>query len=248
MKHIILFFLLFISTDFLACCSGSEKSIYPLGTSQENLVVAEVNLLRRCKKERGDTIAYTMIRGVVDIGYWDEEGDSIIKIENIDTIWFSICKGGMGTLHCDEAINNYFNNLLPLYEKALVKAKGLKSFIEAKLINYTFVNDSSYKEYAIIDDTLIKIGHKILNPNPDNYSYTRGYLNSIRDIRSYKVGKRIITVLNISEKSSPFGKVSKEDKYIVKNKNQFKSLSSGLTFVRMLWHGENRNYVFISEK
>lgn len=241
MKHLFLIVFTFLSLYTLACCGGSQYQIFPLGTSNEKLVVAELKITRYCRSSHGGNIKGTHIKGYINLAYWSE--DSVVSIEKSEEFTFKI-SDREGQLDAPFLDSLYVATILPVYQKMLKKAQKLSSFKEVKPINYGFVNDSVYNEYEIKNDSILMVNGKEEIFKSSNYSDTRGYLNCIRDVRQYQVGDKKVTILNVNERFGQFVELNKKDSYINDNKTRFKELKTALTYDKILWHGENRNYVF----
>lgn len=234
----LLFFFLTANTIF-GCCMGHQYQLFPIGMIDSNILITEVKLERYCNS----TQKSTFIKGEVNLGWW--KNDSFEKLKEIGQINFRLCEIE-GCINPKNADSLFTLNILPLYSKALKKAKKIKGYQPVKPILYEYINDSNYQEYNITKDTVLLIKEEKNILHPSNYSLSRGYLSTIREMRKYSTGKTTLTVLNINE---PFHLQDLEKiQHVTKNTERFKSLSTALTFDYISWHGDNRNYMIIESK
>ncbi len=233
MKHLLSLVMFFAVLGHAeACCGANQHKLFLLGSSDEKLVVAEMKLFRFCNRGEGAGPNNEFHwRGVVNVGYY--QGDSVNLIQNLDTIRFLDCKC---TYRVVDSLSHYLDSLQPYLDQAYKVADKLPSFKEAVPMEYQYNGRSDTLDYiSFVDDSTLGVNGKVI-PLTEPYWGACGYLAHINDIRTYQLGSKYYTLLNISCGSSRISLARQEQ-----NPKLFRNKQ--VTYDGVEWHGNQKGII-----
>lgn len=231
-KTIILAFLIFQLSNVMACCGAGKYKVFPLGESNNRIVMVTFDLNRKC--EKGKMFEEYHWNGVVSLTYF--QGDTFELISVIDTIDF------YQTNERDSVVNHlkqFYDSIVPFYQKALLQARNLKDFIESELIEYEYHKDTlPFHKISILNDTVLLVDSNEIKLFPLNWGAC-GYYNDINSIRVYKLNNKVLRVLSLS----CYRHALISDEIIEFNTTHFKLIDEAYIVDKTEWHGENYDYI-----
>jgi len=227
-------FCFFTSVQSLACCAERNYRLFPLGEYNQEVVFAEFDFSRKCKGDRKIGIGEKnefWIKGVVNLVRF--ENDSVILIENIDTIELKECTC---TFNNQYEKSNYDSLLQKYYNKALHLVKDKEGFILAKPIEITFNDDSNIS----LNETILTYKGSLEIDTDQDFFWACETANVIED-RLYETANFKISILRLS-----CGSIGKDA--ISHNSERFQKFETAFWKEEATYHGNNCDYVYVKSK
>jgi hypothetical protein len=220
------------------CCAAGQYKIYPLGYSNEKLIVAEFQMSRSC--ENGDGVGKkNEFEWNVLVSLCHINADTTVFIKNIDTLSLKECTCSIRELDQKSELTA---KLLPAYRQAIKEAKKLAEFKNVIPESYSSVSIAdTLSNYKFIDtDTTSEFYYKgkLKELEPVNWGAS-GFLRAIQEVRTYRFGEKKIVIVNLCA----YPNAHLLDRWLLFNKQNFKSIETAITYTPTHWHGQSNDYI-----
>lgn len=235
-------FCFFTSVQSYACCAERNYRLFPLGEFNQKVIFVEFAVHRKCNglqhpittdKARSGTGEKNefWIEGVINLVRY--ENDSLILIENIDTIEFKEC---VCTFNNQYEKSNYESIIEKYYNKALNRVKDKEGFIMVKPIEITFNDDSNISQ----NETILTYKGS-LEIDADLEFFWACETATVIEDRLYKTKNFEISILRIS-----CGSIAEDA--ATHNSTRFKKMETAFWKEKATYHGYNCDYVYVKSK
>lgn len=231
-------FFQFISHYSISCCAENNHRFFPIGELDKNVIFIEFDFFRNCSNAGMGKNNTFRLSGRINLVSKSIDSDSIIFIQNIDTL--------EKVIECQCNYNNQYKKskydsiLEEYYLKAFKIAKDKKGFKIAKTKNIIF-NDTVNTQITQ-NDTLYLLKYKaLLDIDLDNLSYISSAPEKVIETRTYQTLNYKIIVVRLSA-----ALLSKEA--IKHNKKRFKKIKTAFWKEKATWHGMVIDFVIIRDK
>jgi len=229
---------IFISFQGISCCAENNHRLFPIGELDENVIFIEFKFHRNCSNAGMGKNNTFRISGRINLVSKSINSDSIIFIQNIDTL--------EKVIECQCTSNNQYKKskydsiLEEYYLKAFKIAKDKKGFKIAKTVDLIF-NDTLNTKITQ-NDTLHLLKYKdLLTIDLDSLGYISSIPENVIETRTYKTINYKVIVIRISASL-----LSKEA--IKHNKKRFKKIKTAFWKEKATWHGMVMDFVVIRDK
>lgn len=242
MKKYLIFLLLLVSNYAFSCCMAYQYRLFPVGESNNKLILIEYSLSRYCMGGDGmeETNEVWWLGEVKLVSYCD---DSLQVIQLVDSINFKECQCGiMGVFEEGDYFekSEYYNKMIFYYDKAFALAKKLPNFTIAKAEKIFFNISKDFKISETDNSRIFLTGNiKIETKIEDFFSCFPCFLS---EKRLYSTINYNIEILKISCNKS----ISKKN--IRKSKSKFKNIETAFWAEETAWHSISRDYIFVTKE
>jgi len=243
MKNLVIGFLLialFKGSTLFACCAEKSYRLFPIGEWNKKVVFIEFDLFRNCEEGAGMGEENEFwLYGTVNLVR--PEGDSLIRIDNIDSVKIKEC---VCTYQNQYEESRYENLLGNQYQKGIQIASQLAGFEMGKTREIIFndtlnttdkeeITDSTYSRILTYKDLLSidLFADEVISCFPSKVVETRVY-----ETKNYEV-----TVIRLRC-------YLLEDEILARQKELFKDIESAFWKEKAHGHGISKDCYFIRNK
>ena len=226
---------IFISFQGISCCAENNYRLFPIGELDKNVIFIEFKFHRNCSNAGMGKNNTFRISGRINLVSKSIDSDSIIFIQNIDTL--------QKVIECQCTYNNQYKKskydsiMEEYYLKALKIAKEKKGFEIGKTGDIIF-NDTLNTKITQ-NDTLHLLKFKnLLTIDLDSLEYISSIPEKVIETRNYTTVNHKIIIIRISSSLL-------SDEAIKHNKKRFKNIETAFWKEKATWHGMVMDFVIL---
>jgi len=242
MKFFSLIVFLFITNCVYSCCVAFQYRLFPVGESENQIILIEILLTRYC--ENGDGF------GEENEVWWTGEvnlkkysNGKLELIQKVDSINIKVCDCGIDgpILKSDKkGKSEYFEKMMFYYTKAYAEAQKLPNFTKAKTKNIQFNDSLNYQIIETDSSQIIKTNDKTIEIKYN--MITSCFPSFIKEKRIYETQNYEITILRLSCVKI----INKKE--IKNNTKKFKKIETAFWDEETPWHSVTKDFIFVKEK